>query len=290
MNRPKLPLRATPQTGMAKSRAIGRVTEVVKVDVQNDPLPVSLVQTVEVSVQDSTNEIVIVPMANVHASSTVAVETVPEDYTVEVLSAAGMAAGDHFRIINTTGNKYYFGTILGITGATITLDTPLDFAYVAGAEVTASSTNMNVDGSVTPVHFHMRTGSPSIEAAIDITRMLFICECADSVALTYFGDQPALTRGVVFRKLDQQGVIRNFFNVKTNMDLAALAYDLNSYEAAKQTDGINGFAWRLTFGSPGKMGAVIRVDPEGQLGVVIQDDLRGLLRFTCIVEGHVVLD
>lgn len=254
------------------------------------PVPVSgsygPLSPVEVLVQDPHTDTVILPAMQLLGSTTLAVEAVPESYAIEVASSASMTIGDHIRIIDQAGERYYAGYILGISGTTIDLDSPIDFDYKSGSEVTNGNTNMAVDGSVTPVHFHLRSGSPSIPQSIDITRIIMICECNSAVDLNKFGDIiGGLDRGLLMRI--SNGHLRNVFNIKTNRGLAALAYDWTPYDASHPNQGINGFAMRLTFGGQSKIGVVLRVRGDGQLGFIVQDDLSSLVTLGVAFEGHI---
>ena len=240
----------------------------------------------DVNVQDQDTATIILPAAEQLGADSLDGDAAIESYDVTVVDSTGMTIGDHFRIINSAADRYYFGSILNIVGNVITLDTPVDFLYVSGSEVTWSNINMAVDGSVTPVHFHLRTGTPSIPSAVDITRIIMTCETNGVGDLAHFGDILALTRGLVMRK--ENGDLHNIFNVKTNADLASLAYDLNGYVASNPIQGINGFAWRLTFGGQSKIGVVLRVLQGGQLGFIVQDDLTDLVNLKVMFEGHVV--
>lgn len=241
----------------------------------------------DVSIQDQTTDTVIVPMAQELGSTTLAVEAVLDTYEVTVVDSTGMTIGDHFRIINTEGDRYYTGTILNIVANVVTVDCLMDFAYLVSSEVTWSNINLAVNGSITPIHFHLRTGEPSIPSSIDITRVIMVCETSDAVDLDKFGDiDGGLTRGILFRI--SNGHQRNIFCAKTNGDLANLAYDWSPYVASNPGFGIHGFSWRLTFGGQSKVGVVLRVESDGQLGLIVQDDLTSLVSLTVILEGHVV--
>jgi hypothetical protein len=241
----------------------------------------------DVNVQDQHTPPLILPMAQQLGLTTIAVQTIILSYDIEVVSSVGMTIGDHIRIINAAADRYFFGTILNIVGNVVTVDTPMDYEYLVGSEVTYSNINMNVDGSITPVHFHLRTGAPSIPSAIDITRVLMVCTCATAVDLSKFGDiVGGLTRGLVFR--EENGTVHNIFNVKTNTDLVALAYDWTPFDKSKPNQGVDGFSWRLTFGGQSKVGVVLRIEQGGQLGMLVQDDLTSLTSLQVILEGHVV--
>jgi hypothetical protein len=242
--------------------------------------------TTDVSIQDQTSATLILPLVQQLGASNLTVDAVMNTYDITVNSTVGMVIGQHFRIINTMGDRYYAGTILNIVGNVITLDNLIDFEYKATSEVTFGNINLAVNGSITPVHFHLRTGTPSIPAPIDITRIIMVCQCDTKVDLNKFGDLPALERGILFR--EESEATRNIFNIKTNAGLAGIGYDWTPYAASNPAQAVDGFSWRLTFGSAGKIGVVIRVDSDGQLGMIVQDDLTDLVSLFCVVEGHVV--
>jgi hypothetical protein len=239
-----------------------------------------------VNIQDQTSSTLILPMVQELGADTLAADTVIFAYTVTVTSSAGMTIGDHFRIINALADRYYFGTILNIVGNVITVDTQIDYIYISGSEVTYSNENMNVDGSVTPIIFKLRTGAPSIPSSVDITRILIVSENNGANTLSKFGDiVGGITRGLTFRKVNSD--VHNIFNVKTNADMAAIAYDWEPYTVLGA--GTEGFKMRLTFAGQDKIGVALRVGATGNLQMVVQDDLTSLDSLICIVEGHVVV-
>lgn len=244
----------------------------------------------DVSIQDQTTKPLILPLAQQLGLAELSADAVLDSFTVTVTNTTGATVGSHFRIINSASDRYYFGEILAINGLTLTLDTGIDFTYVSGSEVTYSNINMAVNGSVTPVHFHLRTGSPSIPSSLDITRLIMTCECTDPVNLSTFGDiEDGLDRGLVLRTNDTE-TMHNVWNVKTSNDLLSIGYDLALFDASNPVHGRNGFAWRLTFGGQSKIGVVLRVSQFGQLGIIVQDDLTSLIDLKCMVEGHAVED
>lgn len=232
---------------------------------------------------------IILPSVNVIGSDTLALAGVLFAYTVTVTSSAGMTTGDHFRIVDTTDDKFYFGEIVSIAGNVITLDTQLDFAYSSGSEVTYSSKNLAVNGSVTPVSFVARTGTLSIPAKVNITRVIFTCIATSAVSLPLFGNLAKLTRGVALRKVNT-ATTRNVFNVKNNEEFTNIAFDFTVFQATNPAQGVDGFVTRITFGGESKMGTVIQIDQTENMEILVQDDLTGLTRLTATFEGNIVQD
>lgn len=240
-----------------------------------------------VNILDKTTPPVIAPFAEELGSTTLASDAVKDSYTITVTSAAAATVGDHVRIIDVVNDRFFIGQVLVITGTVITLDRPLDFAYASGSQVIWANINMAVNGSVTPVVFKLRLGTPSVSFETDITRIMITCMCSTAVDLSAFGNiANGLTRGLVLRKVN--AVTNNIFNVKRNADIAALAYDWTPYTATNPAQGLDGFTTRLTFAGQNKLGVALRVGPDGNLEVVVQDDLTSLVYLTVIGEGHVV--
>jgi len=241
-----------------------------------------------VNIQDQTSPAIILPLVRKIGTTTTTAATVIGLYTFQVASVSGMVIGQHVRIINPSADKFYSGTILTINGLIITVDNPINYVLASGSEVTFSTTNMNVDGSVTPVSFRLRTGIPSIPSVIDVTRIIISCTTTSAVSLNKFGNLNPLTRGILFRRHNDE--IFNIFNIKTNGELAGIAYDVTPWVASNPAQGTDGFSSRLTFADQEKMGVVLRIGSEGNLEMLVQDNLTSLTSFKVMVEGHVVVD
>jgi hypothetical protein len=242
----------------------------------------------DVNIQDQTTPAVISRANLTHAETTVAIETVIDTYTVTVASATGISIGDYLVLFNPTERRFSQFFVVGVTGPLITLDSPLDFAYPVGSFVSAGTTNLNVDGSTTPVVFGVRgtTVPPeSVPIEFDVTRLIFTCKTTNPVSLIEFGDLPKLLRGLQIRKRD--GVYQNIFNFKSNGELAGVCYDWTPYEATNPNQGQNGFVARITFGGQSKMGVVVRLGAGEDLENIVQDDLRLLESLGVILEGHI---
>jgi hypothetical protein len=175
-----------------------------------------------------------------------------------------------------------------IAGSTITIDTPLDFAYPSGSQITNGTINMGVDGSATTQVFSLRAADPGLPLTVDITRVIFTCTTDSAVDMSKFGDiAGGITNGLVLRRTD--GTYNNIFNAKTNAELSSLMYDFVVYAATNPSIGQDGFVGRLTFAGSNKIGVAIRLGPGEDLELLVQDDLSDLVEFTAMFEGHVVV-
>lgn len=250
-------------------------------------LPINPLGGIDTNVQDQYTNTVILPIAQQLGLTNLTAQAVLDEAEITVDSVVGMTIGNHIRIINAAADRYYFGGIFDIIGNVVYLDTPLDYDYMATSEVTFSNINLAVNGSVTPIHFHLRTGAPSIPSSVDITKVVMVCQCDSAVDLNKFGNiVGGLDKGLVFRS--SNGAYYNRFNVKTNADLAAISPTWVPFAASNPAQGVDGFSWELTFGGQNRVGVVIRVEQDGQLGVIVQDDLSDLVSLFCYLEGHVV--
>lgn len=249
----------------------------------------------DVAIQDQTSRPIIVKFNEVSNSTTLSVAAVKGEYTITVASTTGFVDGKYIIMFDPASENFSFYTQVGaVAGSVVTLDTPIDFAYPVGTFVDTSTTNMNVDGSVTPRVFGLRgTGAPpGVDITVDITRIIFQCTTNSAVSLPLFGNLTELTNGLVLRRRD--GAVQNIFNVKTNGDIAGIMFDFNVTAALNPVQGRDGFVSRLTFASQGKIGVAIRLPVGEDLEFVVQDDLADgspdITLFEVIAEGHVVVD
>lgn len=243
---------------------------------------------VDAVIQDSTSPLFIVKASNLIIETTLTAQPAKDDYIVNVTSAASFVVGQYLTVYNVAEDRVFFSEILEINTLAITLDSPLDFEFPIGSIVSVGDNNMNVDGSVTPVIYGIRNPTMAdIPSSIDITRLMFKCLTDTTVDLSMFGDiAGGLTRGLVIRRVD--GTYQNVFNAKTNGELKNIMFDFDIEVVGQQ--GQDGFTGRLTFAGQNKMGAVIRIGPDEDLQIVIQDDLTSLDSFTIIAEGSGVVD
>lgn len=243
----------------------------------------------DVTLQDQTTRPIDLYFTNIQGvPTTLASPAVKDSRTVTVTSAVGFTIGDYLGIFS--GGNYYLGDITGVSGTTITVDSPLDFAFPAGSTTAVFDRDLALaDGSVTPVIYGVEVG-PAGTVSVDITRLMFTIRTATTPLFEEFGDLPTLTNGIVLRKVYANGDIENLFNIKKNSDLKTLAFDFSTYGTAGggPFSEIEGFSVRLSFGGQSKHGVAIRLSPGDSLECVVQDNLTGLNEFVIMAQGHVV--
>lgn len=250
-------------------------------------LPINPKGGIDVNVQDQTSPIIIAKANNVIAITTTAANNSIGDFTVTLTDATGFVEGGYIIITDTVENRFYVGKVLAVNANVITIDTPLDFAFPLGSSISVGSTNLAVDGSLTPQSFTIRSESNPTPISYDITRLIFSCTTDDPVDLSKFGDiVGGITKGLVARKID--GETRNIFNVKTNKEFAALMFDFDIFSATNPAQGQNGFLGRLTFAGQSKIGVAIRLEQGENLEFIVQDDLSQITLLEITTEGHVV--
>ena len=237
---------------------------------------------VDVSIQDSTSPLLVVPVMRLDGEVTLTVDAVVDERTVTVSDGTNILTGREYRIViyNPSLNEVSYFVVLSKNVNVLTLDTPIDIAYPSGSIVSYGRINMNVDGSVTPQIFGVRNPTSSeIEVSVDFTRMMITFELTSSGDFSKFGNiAGGLVNGLVCRKTD--GIYHNIFNAKTNLALASIMYDLTFISAiGAAPDGIRG---RFTFGA---LGSVVRLAPFEDLQFIVQDDLTLLTKFGITVEG-----
>jgi len=265
--------------------------------------PVSIVSPLEsngaipVNIQDQHTEIIDLKLTrhinNVSLLSNVAID----DYDIH-LSSISVPTVEQVLCLKE-GEAFYQAEPLNIvsTGGdnyTLTMDTPFDYAFTTAAYGCISSSNLAVDGSVTPVIFRVTPANLESGVEWDITRFILIFggygigAQNDAPDDGDFGVTSALTRGIVLRVSD--GISKNIFNAKMNGELRARSYDLQYTPASKA--GIYSVAMRRTFAGQNKNGVTVRLtaDSQDELQIIIQDDLTEMTGGMAIAQGHIVQD
>lgn len=235
-------------------------------------------------IQDQSSDIVDYYMCINIAALTLAQNTVLDSKQVVVTDASGVVNGTY--ICLQEGSRAFQARVLSKATNTITLDTPLDYAFTTSANIHNRKTDLNVNGSVTPVSAFIK---PIAGVKWDITRIIFQMTHSSAGGDAVFGNLTALTNGIVLRK--SNGVHHTIFNAKTNGELANRVYDLIYTDRSVPTQ-IYGTRAMRTFNAQANNGVVIRLDGDNNdsLELLIQDDLSGLTTFKVVVQGHLVED
>ncbi len=251
-------------------------------------VPLEPNNSVPVTVQDQTTPIVIVPLHQKQGETTLATDAAIDNYTVTLTDATGFVDGNLVALSDVANSQVYYGRQVGAPAANvITVDRPFDFTFVTGTTITRNRTNMNIDGSVTTQVFGLRQGvDPALNLTADVVRIIMTMYTATAPTLSDFGDiAGGITNGVTLRKRDGNRV--NLFNIKDNGELAGICYDIQFLSVFGP--GQDGVTSRLTFGGWSKMGAVVRVAPNEDIELLVNDNLTSLQKFELIVEGSIVI-
>jgi hypothetical protein len=246
-------------------------------------------QGLDVNIQDQFTDAIAANFNQVTNSTELTDAIAIDDLDIVVDDATGVSAGSYIILFHPGSVRFSTFIALSVVSTTITLDTPIDFAYPAGTFVDIAVINLAVDGSSTTQTFGLRgTGAPpGVDLSFDVTRIIFTCITATAVDLSKFGDIAAgITNGLVLRKRD--GTFHNVFNIKTNGDIANLMFDWTVHQASNPIQGQDGFISRMTFAGQDKMGVTIRLAIGEDLEFLVQDNLSTITSFKVIAEGHIV--
>jgi len=280
-----------------QSYKVGEYSEIFDIDTNDfasQALAITYLNTfinrslTDVNIQDQTTDPILIKFNKIAQSTTLKSDRAIGDTFVTVIDTLGANLNRYVIVFNPDLLRFSKFNILSFgVSDTLFLDAPLDVAYESGSYVDLTSTNLAVDGSAATQTFGVRGVSPSpVGISVDITRIIFNCQTASAVNLAKFADLAALTNGLVLRKRD--GRYFNIFNVKTNGDLAAIAYDWTPHAATNPQQGQDGFVLRLTFAGQNKIGVTVRLLPGEDLEFLVQDDLSGITLLEVVAEGHVV--
>jgi hypothetical protein len=239
---------------------------------------------IDVAQQDQTSGTIDLLLFNNSGTFTLAATATVDSNTITVTAGHTIAVGHVVMLLE--GARYSQFIVTAVVTNTITLDSPMDYAYTTGATGQNGSPNMGVNGSVTPVIFQI---GPLTGQSWDIVRILFVIESSGQPDSTKFGDiGSGLTNGIVLRQKNSANF--NQFNCKTNGDFAARAYDI-SYDDRASPASDYFFRARRTFGGTSKTGVVLRIKgtDSDKIQIIVQDNLSTLLKMNAVVQGHIVV-
>jgi len=218
-------------------------------------------------------------LCNQLAQTTLSSAGVLNATTIVVTNATGITAGKVLGI--SQDGRVYQSLVTNVTGTTITVATPLDFAFPIGSIVCSGNWNLNQNGSITPLIFKIQAPPTS---KFHITAISITMTDDATMDDSKFGSLTALTNGIVARRVD--GSVANFFLITNNAGFYQYGYD--SDYPTKVPSGVYSFRARKDLRKVN--GIVIALDGAtlDQLQFIVRDNLTGLTEFTVQAHGHII--
>ena len=238
-------------------------------------------QTFEVS---HTKEILDVPFALQKSTAVLLLETVVDSRSFTVQPGHSIIVGDDIEMDDITVNTFVHSKVVGVVGDVITVNAPLPYTFPVGDTVYVRTTDLIVDGSVTPKIFTIK---PNPGQQGDILRIVIGIEAVGDMDFSKFGPLTELALGCTLRIKHSDGFYTNLFTWRTNGEF--VRRDLDHYFEDKSGGGLHGFVARSRFGGDDNRGVVVRLrgDLSEELQIVVQDDLStGILHFSAVAQGH----
>jgi hypothetical protein len=244
-----------------------------------------------VNIQDQTSETIDAYFVRELSSFTLAADTPMSttttlEYDFTATGGHGISIGNELILLDIVSDRSLQAVATNVVGDVITLDRPIDHVYPSATSLARiTSSDMAVDGSVTPVIFTVRAGVDPIDGV----RTFLTGLSTSSMDYTRFMGRDPLPNGLVFRIVN--GFQKTIFNFKTNREIAQFCYDVNL--EGKAPAGQFGLAVRITFGGQDKHGVVLRVSGDSVIQWIVQDDLTSAEDITALqasLEGHKVTD
>lgn len=241
-----------------------------------------------VILKEQTTQIVDLLFHRAIQEPTLAMTAVVDSLTFEMSPGHGFVIGQGMFILE--GQNFSQFNVLNVVSDTITVDSPIDFAFTTSASVFRKTFDLREDGSVTPSIFSV---TPNPGQIWEITRIILVMEStAKDMEYGEFGSLSKLTNGCVLRVAGP--INKNVFNWKDNGEFIARSDD---YQFTPKPGGgeVSGFMAITTFGGSGNRGVVARVDgsQNQEMQVIIQDDISSvgsLTKFQMIAQGHVATE
>ena len=260
----------------------GNVLIMGRDETDNQPKPIRYNRgAIDVYLQDQTTPIVLYRVHQLLENVTLAAPTAVGGLTVTLQAGHSAAPGQLLTLYS--GSRFYQAIVLNVVVNTLTLDTPLDYAYPVTSNAELGNLDASVNGSVDTVVFHAH---PAPGVRWDITQIGV--QMIDDAAMDYtkFAGIAALANGCVMRV--RNGVYRNIANIKRNGDFRLAACDVELL--TKSGGGEYAVNAVCQFGGQGNAGVVIRLDGSAgdEIEILIQDDLTGISAFYIALIGHVV--
>ena len=243
---------------------------------------------IPVNLQDQTSPPIDALFAQSISDFTISVDTVASGIdtivtTFEATAGHGILIGDEVLLLDPDGDWSFYAEVLNVAINTITVDRPIDYSFPSATSLCRIvTTEMAVDGSVTPQIFSVRAGAnPS-----DFTRFMITMTDDSSMDDSRFGGLPALTRGLAFRIVNS--FQKTIFSFKANQEIKQFCYDVDY--SSKAPAGQFGLSARISFAGQEKHGVALRIKDNDVIQWVVMDDLTDLISMKISAQGHDVTD
>lgn len=263
-----------------RNELLGFLTDLIETSDRGD-------KGLAVNIQDQTSPALDLFFLETLNTTTVAVDTVVGSYDFTATAGHGIVVDNIVELADEI--SFIQARVGAVNGDVITIDEPINHAYIAGSSLIVSSRNLRVDGSSTPRIFAIR---PSQGQKGDITRIMIGIQSTSNMDFSTFGSIPTLTRGCLLRIKKSNGDYVNLFDWKNNGGFAIRSFD--SDFQSKIGGGLFSFIARTTYAGQDKRGVAIRLDggdgitPGNELQLLVQDDLTAaeLTEFVAVAQGH----
>lgn len=210
-------------------------------------------------------------------SPTITANVTLDDIVITVNDTTGATNGDVITFYE--GIRFFQSIVKSFTATTITIQSPIDFAYTTDALVDIGIWNMAVNGSSITQIFSIK--SPQL-ASLNIHTIN--CTMLDSSDMDdgKFGGIAQLTNGIIFKLVD--GIKKNLALVVNNLGFYEIGF--STAYSAKAPAGKYGFRARRYI--PEINGVILKLShaDDAEFQVHIQDDLTDLDLVTFTVNGY----
>lgn len=202
-----------------------------------------------------------------------------DDTAITVSAGHGITTADHI-IINYGPYTQQTG-IEAVVDNVVSIESPIFAELPIGTQVVRGRTEMNVDGSVTPVTYYCR---PYTTEPVDVINFHIFIEDNVEGDDSKFGGGTALTNGVYVQLVD--GMKFGLGLYKDNFDFQKYGSKIEDPYTSKAGGG--NYSMNFPISLKDAYGVVLRLDPDegAYIKMVIHDDLTGLLSFVVTALGQ----
>jgi len=249
---------------------------------------------IDVDVQDQTTDALVFKFFTEEAETTLASNTSLFDRSIVVSDATGFTAGKLLHLIDTVNERGMICQVSStyVSGTTIPIDRPLDFAYTSGTKVILSSTDMAINASSSEAVFGIRTENYDVPESFHFTRIRFTCITATAPEIDEFGDLSVGAAGVVkdgitIRKKNTTPY-RNLVTFNSNLEMQGLLGHWTPFSAFNPGTGKYGFFAEWVLAGQENQGVANKVEPWDELEIVFKENFSGLTSLEAVAIGHIV--